>query len=227
MKSNFLIVALMSSSFLASSAFADEEYMEVTAPNECCQTPMPAGLGLIMSMGGSAAASAASGGLKQAAVDVAMKKAIKEKSKKQEKKEEQKNAYEKATTSEGGALEALINQIGALFMQATDNGGKTTLKYEGPNGEKLEFEDCVPSGPLNPNKVTCTEQKFEIFVDPTDGMEKWAFSISVVEPKYNPKHYDADASGYYPAVVGGQTFSIVVESKDDLLWQLRRVAAAK
>jgi len=58
-------------------------------------------------------------------------------------------------------------------------------------------------------------------------MEKWAFSISVVESKYNPKHYDADASGYYPAVVDGQTFSIVVESKDDLLWQLRRVAAAK
>ena len=221
------ILALTALAFISTAALGDEEYMEVTAPNECCQPPMPAGLGLIMSMGGSVAVSAAAGGLKQAAVDVAMKKAIKEKSKKQEKKEEQKNAYEKATTSEGGALEALINQLGALFMQATENGGRTKLKYEGPNGEKLEFEDCVPSGPLNPNKLTCTEQKFEIFTDPTDGMEKWAFSISVVEPKYNPKHYDADASGYYPAVVDGQTFSIVVESKDDLLWQLRRVAAAR
>jgi hypothetical protein len=227
MKKPLLCISLLAMS-LGSNLFAgdDTEYVDVSAPNECCQTPLPGSLGLLVGWVGASGASG-SGTLRDTAVKAAMTKAIKEKSKKQEKKEEQKNAYDKATTSEGGALEALINQIGALFLQATDNGGRTTLEYDGPNGEKLKFEDCVPSGPLNPNNLTCTEEKFERFIDPTDGVEKWAFTISVIEPKYNPKHYDANASGYYPAVVGGQTFSLVFETKEDLSWQLQQIAAAK
>ncbi len=125
------------------------------------------------------------------------------------------------------ALEAFINQVGLLLHQAVDNGGSERLKYSNGKGETLEYEDCVPSGPLNPNKHTCTEEKIELFTDPTDGAERWLYSVAVVELKYNPKHYYAHSNGYYPSVVDNQWITIVFETESDLAFQIRRIAGAQ
>lgn len=227
MKNSMLSISLLALS-LGSNLYAEEEgeHMEVTAPNECCQTPLPGGLGMLTGWVGASGASSGSASLKDTALKAAMQKAAKQKSKKQEKKEEQKTQYDKATQAEGSALEAFINQLGAFFLQATDSGGVTYMKYK-KGDEEFEFKDCVPSGPLNPNKLTCTEEKLELFTDPTDGVEKWAYTLSEVEPKYNPKHYDAHPNGYYPSVVDNQTFTIVFQTQAELVWQIRQIAAAK
>lgn len=81
-------------------------------------------------------------------------------------------------------------------------------------------------GPLNPGGVKCTQQKLELFTDPTDGVERWAFTLAVVEGRYNPKHFDAEPSGYYAAVVDKQSFTLVFDTIEDLNWQLQQVAAA-
>lgn len=231
MKSRILTVALISSSFLASNAFADEEYVEVTAPNECCQTPMPAALGLIMSMGGSVAASASAGGLKGAALKVALDRAAEQRS---QQEQEQKSQQEKQTqyndaiqnkdqTKQTNVWDFLSNLTDRLLEGGTNTLSKSTTQNEDGSVTETETKSCKAGGPLNKNNVPCTNHKFEIFDDPTDGQPRWAYTMSVIEPKYNPKHYDADASGYYPSVIGKQTFTIVFESKEDLLWQLRKI----
>lgn len=40
---------------------------------------------------------------------------------------------------------------------------------------------------------------------------------------YNPKHYDANARGWYPKVIDDQTFTIVFETEADLFYQLDRI----
>jgi hypothetical protein len=224
MKSSFLIVALMSSSFLASSAFADEEYVEVTAPNECCQTPMPGTLALIMGMTGAPAA-ASGGTVKDAALKMAVDRIAKQKKKAQQKKEAEKTELDKASESESAAT-ALVKEVGASFRDILSAGEREKFKYKArrPDGsisEEFEYENCVPGGPANPNAIKCTEEKFELFTD-LDGMEKWAFTISEIQAKYNPKNYYANSRGYYPAVVDSQTFTIVFESEADLVWQLNK-----
>jgi hypothetical protein len=202
----------------------EEEHMEVTAPNECCQTPMPGTIGLVMGMVG--APTAAGGGVREAALKMAVERAAKQKKKNKDKKEEEKTEYDKVT--DGTATDTAFREIGSTFRQLFENGEREKFKYskKNPDGsiEIMEYENCVPSGPLNPSGIKCTEQKFELFTDPLDGMPKWAFTMSVIEAKYNPKHYDANARGFYPAVVGDQTFTLVFETEADLMWQLNKVA---
>ncbi len=220
-----IVLALIS---FASQGFAEEEgeHMEVTAPNECC-AGLPQGLSILSGWVGATGASAGTASLKDASLKAAMNKAIKDKSKAKEKKEEDKNQYEKATSSEGGALEAFIKEVGALSRQAFDNGGVETFKYTNGKGETIEYKDCVPSGPLNPNKLTCTEEKIELFTDPTDGAERWLYSVKVVEFKYNPQHYYAYPNGYYASVVDNQWITVVFENESDLAFQIRRIAGAQ
>lgn len=224
MKLRLLTAALISSSFLASSAFADEEYVEVTAPNECCQTPMPGTLGLIAGMTGAPAA-ASGGSVKDAALKMAVDRVAKQKKKAQEKKEAEKTELDKASESESAAT-AIVKEVGASFRDIMSAGERERFKYtkrnpDGSISEEFEYENCVPGGPANPNGIKCTEKKFEQFTD-LDGMEKWAFTISVIQAKYNPKHYYANSRGYHPEVVDSQTFTIVFESEADLVWQLNR-----
>ncbi len=54
--------------------------MEVTAPHECCQTPLPGTISLIMGMVGAPTA-AGGGGVRDAALKLAMDKAAKQKKK--------------------------------------------------------------------------------------------------------------------------------------------------
>jgi hypothetical protein len=207
----------------ATQAFAgDEEYMEVTAPNECCQTPMPGTLGLIMGMTGAPAATAG-GTVKDAALKMALDRVAKQKKKAQEKKEAEKTELDKAAESQSAAT-ALVKEVGATFRDIMSVGEREKFKYKArrPDGsisEEFEYEHCVPGGPANPNAIKCTEEKFEQFTD-LDGMEKWAFTISEIQSKYNPKHYYANSRGYYPEVVDSQTFTVVFESEADLVWQL-------
>ncbi len=169
---------------------------------------------------------AGGGGVRDAALKLAMDKAAKQKKKSKDKKEEEKTEYDKAT--DGTSSDSAFREIGASFRQLFDSGEKEKLKYskKNPDGsdELMQYEHCVPGGLLNPRGIKCTEQKFELFTDPLDNMPKWAFTMSVVEAKYNPKHYFANANGYYPAVVDDQTFTLVFETEADLLWQLNKVA---
>ncbi|WP_141731099.1 hypothetical protein [Oligoflexus tunisiensis] len=209
----------LSSSFLLAH---EEEHMEVTAPNECCAAPLPGGLGMLAGWVGASGAASGSASLKDVALKAAVEKAIKQKTKK-EKREEEKNEYDKATDGEQNN-DALYREVGKSWRDLFKSGGSYKLKYTNKNtGEELLIEDCEPSGPLNPKVHNCTMQKFELFTDPTDGVERWAFTLAVVEPAYNPKHYDANPSGWYPKVVDGQTFTIVFETEADLFWQLDRI----
>lgn len=227
MKAKLLIATIFTSGFMASNAVAgDEEHMEVTAPSECCQTYIPVSLGLLTGWVG-ASASAGPASLKDVALKASVDKAVKQKSKRDQKKEEEKTEYDKATDNKSNN-DSLYREAGLTFRQLLDNGSKLKIRFtdEKPDGSKqtLEIEDCTPSGPLNPNKVTCTQQTFEQFTDPTDGVEKWAFTMAVVEAAYNPKHYDANSRGWYPKVVDNQTFTLVFETEADLMWQLNKVA---
>jgi len=226
MKKKFTTLAIVSVLATIPQVFAgDEEYVEVTAPNECCQTPMPGTLGLLMGMVG-APTGTGSGSVRDVALKAAMNKALKEKNKKQ-KKEEEKNDYDKATDGKSDTS-TLYQEIGSSWRDLMSTGSKERLKYSktNPDGssETVEYENCVPSGPLNPKVLNCTEQKFELFTDPTDGAERWAFTLSVIEAAYNPKHYYANKNGWYPKVVDDQIFTIVFETEADLLWQLNRIA---
>lgn len=216
----------------SNNAFAgDDEYMEVTAPNECCQTPMPAGLGLIMGMAGSPSALAAGGGLRSVALKAAASRAAEQRA---EQKQEQKTEQEKQTqyndaiqTKDPAKQTNMWDFLSTLVNNVFDNGyqkySKSTTKNEDGTITETETRECKAGGPLNKNNVPCTIHQFEVFNDPTDGTPKWAYTMSVIEPKYNPKHYDADASGYYPSVIDNQTLTIVFESKEDLLWQMRKI----
>lgn len=213
----------------SSNAFAgDDEYMEVTAPNECCQAPLPAGLGLIMGMTGSPAA-LGSGGLRAAALNAAVNRAAEQRAQQeQQTQQQQQTQYNDAVQNKDTAKQTNVwDFLSNLTNKLLDGGQldyqKSTTKNEDGSVTETETRNCKAGGPLNPNNVPCTHHKFEYFTDPTDGSQKWAYTMSVIEPKYNPKHYDADASGYYPSVIGNQTFTIVFETKEDLMWQLRRI----
>lgn len=216
-------------SVVAPQVSADEEYMEVAAPNECCQTPMPGTLGLIASMAGAPSASIAAGGLKAAATKYALERAAKQREARQKSKEkaEQQSQYDDATTQ--GKGDTVAKELGATARQALDSGSSFYMKYKRYDPEtknvieELEIKDCQPSGILNP-KTPCTQQKYEIFFDPNDGVEKWALTLAIVEPAYNPRHYEADKSGFYPKVVDGQSFTIVFESIADLEYQIRQIS---
>ncbi|WP_141733160.1 hypothetical protein [Oligoflexus tunisiensis] len=220
-----IFVSALSMSIGSVAIAHEEEHMEVTAPNECCTTPLPGGLGMLAGWVGASGPSGAAS-LKEAALKAAITKAAKQKSKKEEKKEAEKNEYDKATDGKSNN-DSLYRELGLTFRQLFDNGGRLKVKQtvEHPDGRKetLEIEDCVPSGPLNPKELNCTMQKFELFTDPTDGVERWALTLAVVEPAYNPKHYDANARGWYPKVIDDQTFTIVFETEADLFYQLDRI----
>jgi hypothetical protein len=214
----------------SSSAFA-EEYMEVAAPNECCQAPLPAGLGLLMGMAGTPSASAAGGGLRAVALKAAVNRAAEQRSQEQQEQqsqEQKETQYNDAVQNKDSAKQTNVwDFLSNLTNKLLDGGQldyeKSTTKNEDGTITETETRNCKAGGPLNPNNVPCTYHKFEYFTDPTDGSQKWAYTMSVIEPKYNPKHYDADASGHYPSVIGNQTFTIVFETKEDLMWQLRRI----
>ncbi len=223
MRKSLLCMSLLTMS-LGSNLHAEEEgeHMEVTAPNECCQTPLPGGLGLLAGWVGASGASG-SASLRDVALKAAVEKAVKQKTKKEKKEEAEKNDHDKATDGVSNN-DVLYQEVGKSWRDLTKSGGTYKLHYKNAKtGEELRIEDCEPSGPLNPKVHNCTQQKFELFTDPTDGEVKWAFTLSVVEPAYNPKHYDANANGYYPKVVDDQTFTIVFQTEADLFWQLDRI----
>lgn len=204
--------------------------MEVTAPNECCQTPLPGGLGLLVGWVGASGASAGSATLKDAALKAAAKKAAEQKSKKEKDKEEQEqeeSQFQQFTQNNPNALAVLFHEIGVTIRFLFGTGYNYEAKTKDSDGNEVSIKDCQPSGPLNPNKVTCTQQKFELFTDPTDGIERWAFTLAVVEAGYNPKHIEANAQGYYPKVVDGQSITVVFETEADLIQQLKEIAAAR
>jgi hypothetical protein len=89
--------------------------------------------------------------------------------------------------------------------------------------ENLEIKDCVPSGILNP-KNPCTQEKIERFTDPTDGVEKFVYTLAIVQADYNPKHIEAEASGYYAKVVDNQQIFVIFETIPDLIWQLEKIS---
>ncbi len=228
-----LKTAMLCSSLALSSTsvFAgDDEYMEVTAPNECCQTPLPGGLGLLMGMVGTPTAAAAGGGLRGVALRAAVTRAAQQRAQQQEEQtqQQQQTQYNDAIQTKEPAKQTnvwdfLSNLTNKLLDGGEYNTSISTTENEDGSITETETKKCKAGGPLNPNNVPCTHHQFEMFTDPTDGMPKWAYTMSVIEPKYNPKHYYADASGYYPSVIGNQTFTIVFESKEDLLWQLRLI----
>jgi len=226
MKKFFIVVSLLS---IASQGFAydDGEHMEVSAPNECCQIPqelvMLTGWVGASSMGGAAT-------LKEAALKAAAKKAAQQKSKKQEKKEEEQqeeNEFQQFTENNPGALSVLFHEIGLTLRQLLANGLDYKVKIKDADGNETTIEDCQPSGPWNPDKHTCTKEKFELFIDPTDGAARWAFTFAVVEAAYNPIHLESDAQGYYPKVVEMQSFTLVFDTEAELIEQLKQIAAAR
>ncbi|HYX38368.1 MAG TPA: hypothetical protein VE954_35140 [Oligoflexus sp.] len=125
----------------------------------------------------------------------------------------------------------LFHELGLTIRHLFGTGYDYEVKTEDGEGNKAEIRDCQPSGSLNPNKVDCTQQKFELFTDPTDGVERWAFTYAVVVGKYNPQHYYSEKSGYsngyYAEVVDGQSITVVFETEADLISQLTKVAAAR
>jgi hypothetical protein len=108
-----------------------------------------------------------------------------------------------------------------------DNGSSFEAHTKDADGSEVHIRDCVPSGPLNPNKHTCTQQKVERFIDPTDGVERYVWSFAVVEGKYNPKHYYADKDGYHAEVVDKQVVYLIFDFGDDMSWQLGQVFPSK
>jgi hypothetical protein len=226
-----IAASILSMSIAAPGLAGEEEHMEVTAPNECCQAPLPGGLGLIAGWtGASGVKGAGSASLKDAALKAEIKKSAEQKSKSQKAEEEKKQEqteYDKFMQNNPSALAVFFRELGLSFRAMIYGGEVYKAEMKDENGNDVSIEDCRPGGPMNPNGVRCSEKKFELFVDPTDGREKWAFTFSVVEAKYNPRHYDANKNGYYPAVVNNKTISLVFETEADLIWQLQQVAAAR
>ncbi|HET9241391.1 MAG TPA: hypothetical protein VFO10_29260 [Oligoflexus sp.] len=227
------VIAVLALTSVSTQAFAgDEEYMEVAAPNECCQTPLPGSLGMLTGWVGAAGAAASGGSatLKGAALKAAAKKAAEQKSKANEKKDEtqqQANEFQEVTQGNPGVLQTLIHELGLTWRQAMDTGVRYQAKEKDSNGNEVTIEECKPGGPLASNGIKCTQQKIELFTDPTDGVERWVFTLSVVEARYNPIHYEAEPSGYYAEVVDKQTLSLIFDTMEDLTWQLLQVAAAR
>ncbi len=215
---------------LCPTAFAgDEEYMEVTAP-DLSGAPLPSGLGLLAGFVGASGASGAAT-MKQVALKQAIKTVQETKSKKAEEKkdeqQQQENEFDKATNGNPGVLQTLIHEVGLTLRQLLDNGAVLEAETKDADGSTTTIKDCRPSGPLNPNKLPCTQQKLELFTDPTDGVERWVWSLAVVEGKYNPKHYYADADGYHAEVVDKQVIYIIFDNMEDFTWQFNQAFPAK
>ncbi|HYX19175.1 MAG TPA: hypothetical protein VE944_33470 [Nostoc sp.] len=226
MKKFMILVALS----IASEGFAEEEgeHMEVTAPSECCGV-LPGGLGLVAGFAGASGASAGTASLTAASLKAATKRAAEQRARQeQQTREQQQTQFSDAIQTKDPAKQS---NVWDFLMNLTDNllgGGQTSFSKSTTQNEdgtvtETETQNCQAGGPLNPNNVPCTQHKFELFTDPTDGVEKWAYTMAVIEPKYNPKHYYAEPSGYYASVIDDQSFTIVFESKEELLSQLRQI----
>ena len=124
-------------------------------------------------------------------------------------------------------MAVFVRELGLTLRAALEGGTNSTAEMQDENGNPVKIQECTPGGPLNPNAVKCTQQRFEPFIDPTDNLPRWAWTFSVVEAAYNPKHYEADSSGYYPKVVGNQTITLVFDTEADLITQVKALAAGK
>lgn len=206
MKSTFLIAALFTSSFLASNAFAgDDEHMEVTAPNECCAA-LPSGLGMLTGWGPTSSSGMGAVTLAAAATRANKTTVKKAREKKAKQPPEQ-------TPKTPGIFDRIISQLSITFQIKVD-----VYKDGKPVGSLQACQGAASGGVENPCEIVKREQ----FIDPTDGMEKFVTTIAVVNPVYNPKHVDADSSGWYPQIVTGQALYIIHQTDSEFYFELNK-----